>query len=298
MNKLKEFLNKLKNPNRAVYPLTFILSVIFIALAISLVVLYPNGIINYVVYVFSAVGLAYSIYLIVLIVPKIKGAIISAFNKRKFTRELYKNFGFRKLVFAIVSFILNVLYALTHAVFGILSKSIWLGALATYYIAISAIRGGAIVASSKTRGKTDMNSKLKQIKSYRNCGIYTVLLNFALLGALVQMVIANQGFLYAGYLIYVMAAFTFYKVIFSVKDLIKLRHADDYSIRAINKIGVVSALVSLFALQTAMFAAFGQGINTRLPNAITGGIVSMLIIGIGVLMIIESVKIKRRLLKE
>ena len=298
MEKLKVLFNKLKKPDKTTFALTFILTVIFIALSIVLVIMYPNFILSYPVYAFAAIGLGYSVYLIVLVAPKIRAKIIRALEKNKFTKELYKNFGYRKMVFAIVSFILNVLYALTHAVFAVLAKSVWLGALATYYIALSAIRGGAITVSGKTRGKTDMESKLKQVRSYRNCGIYTVLLNFALLGALVQMVVSNQGFSYAGYLIFVMAAYTFYKVIFSVIDMVKLRKTNDYSIRAINRIGFVSSLVSLFALQTAMFAAFGQGIDTRLPNSITGGAVSLLIIAIGVLMVIKAVKIEKNLRKD
>jgi len=290
MNKLKKIWQKLLAPSALIMAVTLVLSAIIIAAALVVVISGYDGVLAYILYAFSAIMLTYSVYVIVLVAPKIKRAILLMLKKHKFTNELLENFGFRKLIFAIVSFTFNILYALMHAVFAIISKSVWLGALAIYYIALSAIRGGAVSVCGRTRGKTDYSVKLGQIKSYKNCGLYLVLLNFALMGALVQMVVKNQGFMYAGYLIYVMAAYTFYKLTFSIIHLFKLKSTDDYAVRAINNIGLANSLVSIFALQTAMFAAFGAGLNTRAANAATGGAISIGIILIGIYMLIKGKK--------
>ncbi|MBR1968620.1 MAG: hypothetical protein IKA11_04420 [Clostridia bacterium] len=302
MDKIKKFLQKIKNQPAVVTALMLILSILVIAVALYIVISGYDGVLAYIFYGLSAIALSYAVYIVIIIAPKVKGGIIKYLKKYKFTAELLENFGYRKLIFAIVSFIFNILYAIMHAVFAILSRSIWLGALATYYIALSAIRGGAVVVCGKTREQSELLIKQRQIRSYKNCGLYLVLLNFALMGALVQMVISNQGFMYAGYLIYVMAAYTFCKITFSIIHLFKLKSTDDYSVRAINNIGLANSLVSMFALQTAMFAAFGGGIDTRIPNAATGGAISIGIILIGVYMFVkgykEQKKIKMEILNE
>lgn len=298
MNKLKELWKKLKSPSAGIIALTFVLSTVFIGFAIYFAVTAPKNVLSYAFYAFSATGLSYSVYLFVLLVPKIKGALVKSIQKNKFTNELLDSFGYRKLVFAIASFILNVLYALAHAVFAVLSRSTWLGALAVYYTALSAIRGGAVSVGGKTRGKTSNEVKFRQINSYIRCGAYLVLLNFALSGALVLTVIQNRGFAYAGILIYVMATYTFFKLTMSIIHIIKLRKSDDFSVKAINNIGFANALVSITALQTAMFAAFSPEVNVRLPNALTGGAVSLLIIALGIYMIISGKSARKKLKSE
>ena len=137
-----------------------------------------------------------------------------------------------------------------------------------------------------------------QIKSYRNCGIYLVLLNFALIGAIAQMVLANQGFKYAGIIIYIMAVYTFWKLGMSIYNLFKAKKHNDYTIQSIRNISFADALVSILGLQTALLAAFAPNYNPYLPNALTGGAISIIIITIGVIMIISGQKKIKILQKE
>lgn len=290
MNKWKMAVQKLLKPNALIIALTFIFTPALIALSLYLVIANIMNVLSYVSYALSALALTYAVYIIVLLAPKIKARIISGLKKHAFTARMLDSFGYRKFVFAAFSFTLNILYALSHAVFAVLSRSIWLGALATYYIALSLIRGGAVKICGDNRAYDKEHSHVREIKSYRNCGVYLLLLNLALVGALVQMVIENKGFMYAGYLIYVMAAYTFYKLSFSIKDFIKLRKDKNYAVKTVTYIGLITSLVSLYALQTAMFAAFGGGVDVRLPNALMGGAVTISIIALGIFMIIKGNK--------
>lgn len=298
MNKFKAVLQKILSPSAKIISLIYALTLVFIGLSLYMVFTDTLNVLSYIVFGVSAVLLAYSIYVLVIYAPKIKSAIVHALKRFRFTDKLLQSLGYRKLVVAIFSFIFNVLYAVVHAVFAILSRSVWLGALATYYIALSFVRGWAVNVCARVHGKSERVYKERQLKLYRNCGAFIVVLNFALIGALVQMVVENKGFLYAGYLIYLMAAYTFYKAIFSVKHLIQLRKTQDYSVQAINNIGLANSLVSILALQTAMFVAFGSGENVRLFNALTGGAVSLCIIFIGLIMIIKGNKHLKHIRKE
>ena len=299
MNKFKELLIKLKTPSVLFSILFSIVAVLVIALTVVLVVLgYDNSILSYILYAISAIALTYLVYIIVYYAPKMKEGVLNTLKKHKFTNELLTSFGYRSVIFAIFSFVINLAYAIFQAVFAILSHSVWYGVLAIYYIALTLIRGGVVVISRKRKKQTKQYSLESQVKSYRNCGIYLILLNIALIAAVVQMVIVNQGFEYAGLMIYVMATYTFYKLGLSIYNLVKAKKKKDYIIQTIKNISFADALVSVLALQTAMFQAFSQGYIPTLPNSLTGGAVSVAIIVLGLIMIIGGNKKLKEIKKE
>ena len=115
-----------------------------------------------------------------------------------------------------------------------------------------------------------------------------LILNFALVPAIVQMVIKNEGFKYAGVMIYVMAAYAFYKLGISIYNLFKVKKQSNFVIAAIKNISFADALVSILALQTALLQTFLQEGSPRLFNALTGGMVSIGVISIGIYMIVNA----------
>lgn len=285
------FLNKIKEP-KIWFSITYsIFALLIISATITLVCV--NLINNFVTYTFfglSALTLSYLVYLVIYYTPKIKQSIINNMKKHKFTNEMLSSYGYRSTIFAFCSLIINISYAVFQGVFAILSHSIWFGALATYYISISLIRGGIIYVTHRKSKNKENFTLVNQLKSYRNCGIYLVLLNFSLTGALVQLVLSNQTFKYAGLMIYCMATYTFYKLTMSVYNLFKAKKHNDYTIQSIRNLSFADSLVSILALQTALLYEFAPNQNVDLPNALTGGAVSIAIIVIGLYMAISGNK--------
>ena len=293
MEKFKNLLKKLKSPSILFAVIFSILSIAIITVTIVLLCLgYTNSIIGYILYALSAICLSYLVYILILYIPKMRASIIASLRKHKFTSELLDSYGFRTITFAIISFIINIGFAVFQGVIAILSRSIWYGALATYYVAISCIRGGLVLASRK---KKTLKEKLI---TYRNCGISLFVLNSSLIAALVQMVVANETFKYGEILIYVVALYAFYKLTISIINLFKAHKHNDFIVSSIKFIGFADALVSILTLQTAMFQSFGSGFNPALYNALTGGAVSLTIIGMGIFIIISSHRKLKNLPKE
>jgi hypothetical protein len=69
-------------------------------------------------------------------------------------------------------------------------------------------------------------------------------------------------------------------------------------VRAIRHINLADALVSILALQTAMFKEFAIGQNVGVYNAVTGGVVCALTLALGTFMIVTAEKRSRILKKE
>lgn len=214
MNRLKAIHEKLKSIKGL--PLALIYAAAVVSIALSLVlVLTENSLsfLAYAVFVIAALTLAYSVYTLVIFAPKIKHNVIKLLEKRKFTRNLLLNYGYRALVFATISFVINIGYAVFLGILGVKYSSVWYGALAGYYITLSLIRGNILFLDKKTKKETSLRSNNVRAKIYRNTGGALILLTLALSVAVVQMVLSQKFFeKFGDIMIFGSAAYAFYRI--------------------------------------------------------------------------------------
>lgn len=133
---------------------------------------------------------------------------------------------------------------------------------------------------------------LAELRRYRACGVSLLVMNQALAGIVIFMVHQNKGFEYSGFLIYGMAVYAFYSVITAVINLIKFRKHGSPVLSAAKVINLVSAMVSILSLETAMLAQFGgddEKFRAVMTGA-TGGGVCTIVIGMAIYMIVKSSK--------
>ena len=129
--------------------------------------------------------------------------------------------------------------------------------------------------------------------------IGTLILNVALSAAIAQMIFSKAHFTYIGWTIFAFAAYAFYKITMSIIALVKAHKQTDLTVTAIRNINLVDALVSILALQTALLDMFGDGtLDISLMNTMTGLVVSVASVTIGIYMIISANKKIKNLRKE
>lgn len=296
---------KILNPPTWAKILTVIVTIISSALSIIIVFAgFDNSaleIIAYLLFAIAGISLSFSVYLIIPLFPKMKTIIISFMEKHEFSYLLLRNFGFRTVIFAIGSFIMSLLFSGFNAYMGIMNRSIWYGALAAFYIALAFLRGGVLTYHKNRISKKDKlrNDEYLKAKVYRNSGIVTLILNIALSVAIAQMIFSGEHFTYMGWTIFAYATYAFYKITMSIISFIKAHKQTDLTVRAIRNINLVDSLVSILALQTALLTMFSEGeINISLFNTLTGTVVSLASIGIGIYMIISANKKMKEIQKE
>lgn len=284
--------------------LTFIITVVSAVGALLMLLVDYNAsalaIVAYTLFGIAGVSLAYSVYLIIPLFPKMKSGIVTWLESRDFTYLMLRSFGFRTLIFAIGSFAMSLLFSGFNAYMGIANRSIWYGALAAFYIALAFLRGGVLFYHKNRLGKEKtQNDEYVKAKVYRNSGVITLILNVALSAAIAQMIFSNAHFSYMGWTVFAYAAYAFYKITMSIIALIKAHKQTDLTVRAIRNINLVDALVSILALQTALLTMFSAGeVNISLFNTLTGTVVSLLSIAIGIYMIVSASKKIKELQKE
>ena len=286
MKFFKKVWNKIKKPKPLFLGIFYALFAILLSGTLFLVITQKNQtLLHYVLYCLSALSLAYTIYTIVIFAPKIKDKITQLLNNHKFTKAMLENYGYRTIIFSVLSFILNISYVIFLLVMSILTQSFWYYAITAYYFVLSLIKASVFYSKKK------YNSKEKQAKNHKLCGILFIALMIAFSGVIVLIYTSNMYFEYAGLMIYAIATFTFYKLTLAIVNIFKAHKQSDLYTQSIRNINLANALISLLVLQVALFQAFSPQSNTSFANALTGGVIAIAIIGIGIFMIIKSNKI-------
>ena len=283
--------------------LTFIVTLVSATLSLVMVALGLEkdalAIIAYILFGIAGVSLAYSVYLIIPLFPKMKKRFIAFMEKNEFTHLILRNFGFRTLIFSIGSFLMSLLFSAFNAYMGIVNRSIWYGALAAFYISLAFLRGGVLTYHGKRVGKNLQGDDYVKAKVYRNSGVITLILNVAMSSAIAQMIFSGAHFTYIGWTVFAYAAYAFYKITMSIIAFVRAHKQEDLTVRAIRNINLVDALVSILALQTALLAMFSEGnVDISLFNTLTGIVVSVSSVAIGIYMIVSARKKMKELQKE
>ena len=107
------------------------------------------------------------------------------------------------------------------------------------------------------------------------------------------MIYFHRGFEYYGYLIYVIAMYTFYATITAIRDIIKYRKYNSSIISTSNMVKLVASLVSMLTLETAMLSQFGADTSEMakiIMIEVTGAGISIIIVTMSIYFIINTTK--------
>jgi len=205
-----------------------------------------------------------------------------------------KDMDYRAEVSLYIGFFLNMGFVVLKLGSGILYRSRWLVAVGIYYFLIGGIRFLLLrdARATGTLGQTERRTK--EYMAYRRTGWLLLVLDAAILGMAVPMVVENQSYRYHGMFIYASAAFTFYFFGLAVANVYRFRRRSSPLLLAAKAISFVSALMSMFVLQTALLTAFDEGGPFRqIINAISGAVVFTLVIYTAIRMIVRGTKMLR-----
>lgn len=223
------------------------------------------------------------------IIKKAKGKIYENKYANKFLTE--QDLRIRASLYG--GLLINICFAIFKVVMGALYNSAWLFAMAGYNVLLSILRFILVYRDQTNRKEeTDYDKRLQGIKSYKTCGWLMLPLNIAISVIVIMVVVDNQTIDYPGFMIYAIAAFTFYCLTMAIINMVKYWHRHNPVFSAVKRIGLAKALVSIFTLQVAMLTQFGgeAGMSTRMANGATGGVVCVLTLAIAILMIIDANK--------
>lgn len=218
------------------------------------------------------------------IVKRVKGRLYSNKYANRYLTE--KELRIRISLYG--GLVLNIAFAIFKVIMGILYQSSWLFAMAGYNVILSVMRFILVYRDQiSMRRESDYERKLQELHSYKVCGWLMLLLNSAISVIVMIVVFGNQTIVYPGYMIYAIAAYTFYCLTMGIINLVKYWHRDNPIFSAVKRIGMAKALVSIFTLQVAMLTQFGaqDDYYNQMANTMTGTAVCVFITVMAVLML-------------
>lgn len=280
---------------------TWLLILLIIVTVISLCYIFING---YNTSPLAAVAYGVSAYtfgVFCVVAPSLVRAIKKAADNSKkinyiknhaITQRLVNDKLYRGRVVLYKGMITSMMFAVFKMVVAIVYRSVWFGAVSVYYISLTGMRYMLVKYMKRADGVEANDKYLTEYCGYRMCGYLMFLLNVAMSGMTIQMVLHEKGYTYPGIIIYVSATYAFYTMTMSIINLIKYRKLNSPIISAAKIIGLASAMMSILALQTAMLTQFGAEKKDfiKLMNALTGGAVCIVIFALAIIMIYKSGK--------
>lgn len=144
---------------------------------------------------------------------------------------------------------------------GIYYRSAWLVLLGIYYILFVVMRV-FLLAFARGEKEAGRNQPLEWRK-YCHCGVMLLFMNQVLTGIVIYAMHQNKSFDYPGALIYMMALYSFYAVIMSVRNVVKVRKYASPVMADARVVNTMAAIVSMYSLKTAMLSRPGEDMAFR-----------------------------------
>lgn len=283
MDRFKKILHKLLFPGLAAVLISVPIAAAF--LCYTFLSKDESSPIAYVSYALSA----YSLTIVCAQIAKLpRDRFRAALHRNPHIHRYLTDIPFRTHVSLYLSLGINLLFAAMKLYYGVRYRSIWFGTLAVYYIFLAVMRFLLLRHLSRTGIGKDFASELRQ---YRLCGVILLLMNTALLGVVILVVVEKEGFSYKGYLIYVVAMYAFYSVISAARDVVKYRKYSSPVLSASKAIKLAAALVSMLSLETAMLAQFGAQSSEQfrlIMTGLTGCAICLLVLATAIVMLCRS----------
>lgn len=210
-------------------------------------------------------------------------------SKNAVIGKIIENTSYRRQLLVSGGLVVDTLWAIANVVIGIWLFSIWPITLGVYYLLLCLMRGPLLHHLRRPEG-SDSHSAAK---IERLCGVLFLLSVLTLSGIVCLVMLGEGEFVYPGVLIYAVAAFTFYSLIIAIVNYARLRRHDDILVVLNCRINLAIALVSIFALEVAMFAEFSTGGDTELQfimSIITGAVIAIVLVAMGIRSIINANK--------
>lgn len=225
-----------------------------------------------------------------MVLPKRYRAIKQKIYSNPLGNRYMTDVNFKNHVSLHGSLAVNLLYIGFNALSAWFYQTAWFGIFAVYYSILAVMRFLLVRYIHKNKlGET----RMMELRRARLCAMILMTLNLVLPGAVLMILYQNRRFEYHGILIYVMALYTFYVTIAAIRDLIKYRKYNNPILSVSKVIKMAASLVSMLALETAMFSQFGGDMpleQQQLMIVLTGAGVSLVVMIMAGCIILRSTK--------
>lgn len=251
----------------------------------------------YLIYVLAALSLFFAVFACIHYGKNLRTNLLNLVGRYEFTNKLFFDKPYRMKLFSLCALAIGLGYTVFLVVMALLGKSFWYASLAEYNAVFCLTRYFVLNGDKKAKKLRAIEAEKKRVKAYTLSGLLIIFVGVQFTFSVMGIVFRGETFRYAGLMIYVFALVTFVKLTLAIVRIVRIRSHHDVTVRSIICYNLAGASISLVALQTAMFDSFGGGttLNVAVFNAITGGVVCLFLLTLGVWVLISGKKAYKRL---
>ena len=279
---------------KVIFPPIWLIMILTVFSAITLVAIFINGWETHPLACSCYVVAFYTLTVICIlcwkVLPRYYRAVNGKLHENKYADRYLTDVMFKTEVGLYRSLAINLIYVAVNAISGIVFRSYWFLTIAVYYGIIALMRFLLV----RYVGKNSIGENyFGELRRARSCAVILLSVNVVLSGTILLMVYFDRGFHYQGFLIYVIALYTFYITITAIIDMVKYRKYNSPVMSVTKVIKMASALFSMLFLETAMFAQFGADMlaeEKQVMIMVTGAGISVIVVAMALYMIVQTSK--------
>ena len=210
-------------------------------------------------------------------------------SKTEMGRRMASDLRYRIIVFAAVSFAINLLYAFYHGAVGVWNQSLWFLTMCAFYTVLGTMRFAAVLCGLKS---SFSNSHKAEYFVMKLSGALLILLSFILTGVIYISLSQNIAVKYDEIMMITIATYTFSKITMAAVNAVKQRKNPSGLLAVIRNIRYAEVATSVLTLQRSMLVSFGGMSEEKihLMNMLTGAAVCLFVLMLGISMIIRGRK--------
>ncbi|MDE6505532.1 MAG: hypothetical protein K2L42_06675 [Clostridia bacterium] len=295
---LKKLRDWIKHPHGPTLVVFYVFTAGCIAGAILFTIIGQDtsyGFVAYIFYALAAVTLGYTVYSLVVSVPAAKRKITEKLKANKLTANVLGSYDFKTTALAFLSFVATVAFAAVNLAGAIRYRLIWYGAVAAYYFVLIVLRGGILAAYKKCAEKyADRAEEYEKSKwrIYLAGGAFLIVLELAMSAAVTQMTLSERPAQSGEIMAIATAAYTFYKTITAVYNLIKAHKFSNPVTQSLRNLNFAAACMSVVSLTVLMISTFDSASSEAMQylKSAVGFVACAAIIAMAAFMIIRAKK--------
>ena len=265
---IKKILKAVFFPHLAIVLLIDLLVAFYAVYASAILPIFNN------IRIMSYVILAYATVLTICALPEITMRVTSRKIRSSYFKRLKSDTQFKINLSLYGTLAYNTLYATFQLFTGISYNSVWYLSIAAYYTLLAIMRFSLLLYSRANKAGNDIETEYKR---FRFCGILLLAMNAALSAITFYITWQNQELKHHSSTTIIFAIFTFISFTLAVVNIVRYRKLKSPLFLAVKLICLVSTVVSILALETAIMGRLSSQISYELRQIITS------ITGVGVL---------------
>lgn len=174
------------------------------------------------------------------------------------------DYQFKTLTTSTLSVLFSLGFTIFNVVLGIVYRSVWNISISVYYVLLAIVRGIVVHSQRKVSAADNQKNQEQYKRVYFKTHILMIIMDMCLIAPIAYMVIGERSYEYGIIPAIAMAAYTTYRVIMGIINLVKSQKQENILIKELRTVNLQDSLVAVLTLQNALIIANGSDMQSML----------------------------------